>query len=233
VHRDVIKFVGIMAPTGTPHDRAIYIPLKAFYLLDGHDGRMADDENYREISGAYLKIKRIRGGVLHPGLQTLKYDIDQSSTAQLVIPGDVLPRLFNIIGWVDRVLVVIAVLVTLLAALFLVVALLSALRERRRDIALLRALGAQRSTVFGLIICEALAIALLGGVAGLLAGHGMTAIGCQYIQAETGLRFSAHFISLADVWVLPGMALLGALSGLAPAIQAYRLGVLRNLEPIS
>ncbi|MGD0090990.1 MAG: ABC transporter permease [Planctomycetota bacterium] len=232
---DDIKFVGIMAPTGTPHDRAIYIPLKTFYTLQGHDevAKMADDEEFREISGAYLKIKRIRGGAMHPGIQELKYNIDQSSAAQLVIPNEVLPRLFTIIGWVDRVLVVIGALVTLLAALFLVVALISALRERRRDIALLRALGAQRYTVFGLMLCESLAITLLGGVLGILAGHGLTAIGCHFIAAETGLRFSPWFVSVADVWLLPGMAALGVLAGIAPGIQAYRLGVLKNLTPIS
>ena len=99
---DNIKFVGVMAPTGTPHDRAIYIPLKTFYTLEGHGKEveaMALDEEHREISGAYLKIKRIRGGALHPGVQDLKYNINQSTQAQLVMPNEVLPRLFDIIGW--------------------------------------------------------------------------------------------------------------------------------------
>jgi len=235
-HRDNLRFVGIMAPTGTPHDRAIYIPLQTFYTLEGHGQdvqAMALDDEHREISGAYLRIKRIRGGVLHPGIQDLKYDIGQSTQAQLVIPNEVLPRLFGIIGWVDRVLLGIAVLVTALALLFLFVALVSALRERRRDLALLRCLGATRRTIFGLVLTESVFIAGVGAVLGLALGHGIIAVGCELVRVETGLRFSALYISAADVWLFPALALLGSVAGLVPAVQAYRLGVLRNLAPVS
>jgi len=168
---DRLKFVGILAPTGTPHDRAIYIPLETFYVLSGHPvetQKMAKDMEYREISGAYIKVKRIRGGALHPGIQDLKFTINQSDRNQLVVPNEVMPRLFNIIGWVDRVLIAIAAILTVLSALFLFFSLLSALRERRRDLALFRALGATRRTVMGLVVFEALIISLLGGIFGLL-----------------------------------------------------------------
>jgi putative ABC transport system permease protein len=233
---DRIRFVGIMAPTGTPHDRAIYIPLRAFYALGGHGQdvqAMAASEEHREISGAYLRIKRIRGGAIHPGIQDLKYDINQSSAAQLVIPAEVLPQLFNVIGWVDTVLLSIGALVTLLALLFLFVALVSALRERRRDLALFRCLGATRRTIFGLVLCEAGFIALLGAALGMLLGHGIVAAGSHFIKVETGLGFSAAYLSQADWLMLPAALLLGLLAGLLPAVQAYRLGVLSNLTPVS
>ena len=236
VHNDRIRFVGILAPTGTPHDRAIYIPLATFYTLSGHGAEtqeMAVNEEHREISGAYLKIKRIRGGAIHPGIQDLQYNINQSSQAQLVIPNEVLPRLFDIIGWVDQVLLGIALLVTALALLFLFVALVSALRERRRDLALLRCLGATRGTVFGLVLIESVFIALSGAVLGLLVGHGIVAVGCSLIRVETGLRFSALYVTRADLFIVPAVAFLGLFAGLLPAIQAYRLGVLKNLAPVS
>lgn len=235
-HNDTIRFVGILAPTGTPHDRAIYIPLKTFYTLEGHGHEvqgMAADEEHREISGAYLKIRRIRGGAMHPGVQDLKYNISQSTQAQLIVPNEVLPRLFGIIGWVDRVLLGIAVLVTALALLFLFVALVSALRERRRDLALLRCLGATRGIVFGLVLCEAVFIAVLGAVGGLVLGHGIVAVGSELIRVETGLRFAALYVSQADLYLLPMLFVLGVVAGLVPAVQAYRLGVLGNLAPVS
>lgn len=236
VHRNALRFVGALAPTGTPHDRAIYIPLKSFYTLDGHGAdvqAMAANEDQREISGAYLTIRRIRGGALHPGIQNLKYDVAQSSQAQLVIPAEVLPRLFGIIGWVDHVLLGIAALVSALALLFLFVALISALRERRRDLALMRCLGASRRTVFGLTLCESVLIALLGTALGVLAGHGVVAVGSHLIRVETGLRFSGLYPSVADLFILPAAVLMGLVAGLFPAIQAYRLGVLKNLTPVS
>lgn len=233
---DHVRFVGIMAPTGTPHDRAIYIPLATFYGLEGHGAetaRMADHEEYREISGAYLKIKRIRGGAMHPGIQDLIFAINQSPEAQLVVPNEVLPRLFAIIGWVDRVLVAIAAMVTALGGLSLFVSLVSALRERRRDIALMRCLGATRGTVFGLMLAESAIISLLGAILGLALGHAIVGLGAYFVRVETGVRLTAAYISTADYCLLPAAALLGIVAALIPAIQAYRLGVLKNLSPIS
>jgi putative ABC transport system permease protein len=233
---DNIRFVGIMGPTGTPHDRAIYIPLTTFYTLEGHGAevaRMAVDEQRREISGAYLKIKRIAGGAIHPGVMDLKYQVNQSPTAQIVVPNEILPNLFAIIGWVDSTLLAIALLVILLSTLFLLVALVSALRERRRDVALMRALGATRRTVFGLVVSESVIIALLGGAVGLLLGHGIVAVGAHYVKVETGLGFAALYVSQADMFLFPAIVVLALVAGIGPAVQAYRTGVLRNLTPIS
>jgi putative ABC transport system permease protein len=234
--KDFLEFVGIIAPTGTPHDRAIYIPLEAFYGLEGHPQEtviMADHEEFREISGAYIKIKRIRGGALHPAIQDLKFAINQSARNQLVVPAEVMPRLHNIIGWVDKVLIAIAIILTALSALFLFISLLSALREMRRDLALFRALGATRKTVMGLVISEALIISVLGGILGLAFGHWLIAIGAHFIKVETGVDFTAGYLSMIDWVVIPGAILLGISAGLVPGVQAYRLGVLRNLSPVS
>ncbi len=233
--KDQITFVGILAPTGTPHDRAIYIPLETFYGLGGHPEEtaiMAEQEEYREISGAYLKIKRIRGGAIHPGIQDLKFSINQSDRNQLVVPAEVMPKLHNIIGWMDRVLIAIAIILTVLSSLFLFFSLLQSLREMRRDLALFRALGATRTSVMGLVIFEALIISLLGGIIGLALGHWLIGMGAHYIKVETGVNFTAGYLSMIDWVVVPGAALLGFLAGLVPGIQAYRLGVLQNLSPV-
>lgn len=234
--KDTLRIVGILAPTGTPHDRAIYIPLEAFYTLTGHPPEtvaMAQDEKYREISGAYIKIKRIRGGALHPGIQGLKFAINQSDRNQLVIPNEVLPRLFDIIGWVDQVLLAIAGTLTILAALFLFFSLISALNERRRDLALFRLLGASRRIIMGLLIAEGVFISLLGTLVGLGLGHGLISISAHLIKVKTGVNFSAFYLSQADWFVIPGGILLGLLASLVPGIRAYRLGVLKNLSPLS
>lgn len=234
--KDRMTIVGILSPTGTPHDRAIYIPLETFYGLEGHPhetARMADSEMHREISGAYIKIKRIRGGAIHPGIQDLKFAVNQSDRNQLVVPAEVMPRLHHIIGWIDRLFIAIAVMLTLLSTLFLFFSLLQSLREMRRDLALFRVLGATRQCVMGLIISEALVISILGGVFGLAFGHWLVHIGSQFIRVETGVGFTAAFICLADWLVLPGTALLGLVAGLIPGIQAYRMGILKSLSPVS
>jgi putative ABC transport system permease protein len=233
---DNIAFVGILAPTGTPHDRAIYIPLETFYTLEGHGesvAAMVTDLNHREISGAYLKLQRIRGGAFNPEVQSMQYDINQSTKAQLVMPAEVMPRLFVIIGWVDQVLWAVGMMVALLAAAFLAFALVATLRERRRDLALLRALGAERRTIFGLVLSQALVISVAGAAVGWIAGHLLTGIGCHFVKSETGMSFTAWYWSSADLGLLPATLVVGVLAGLWPAIQAYRLGLLSTLKPQS
>jgi len=192
-----------------------------------------EQEQHREISGAYLKIKRIRKGAIHPGIQDLKFAINQSDRNQLVVPAEVMPRLHNIIGWVDRVLIAIAIMLTVLASLFLFFSLLQSLREMRRDLALFRALGATRKSVMGLVISEALIISLLGGMLGLALGHWLISLGAHFIKIETGVGFTASYLSSADWLVIPGTAVLGLFAGLVPGVQAYRLGVLKNLSLVA
>jgi putative ABC transport system permease protein len=134
---------------------------------------------------------------------------------------------------VDRVLAAIAALVTVMAAAFLFISLYNALQQRRRDIALMRSLGAHRRTVFGLVIAEALCITLVATVAGVLAGHALVGIGAHFIRVETGVRLSGLYFSSSEVWIVPAALLLGALTGLVPALQAYSVNVAKNLSPIA
>jgi len=85
----------------------------------------------------------------------------------------------------------------------------------------------------GLVISEALIISLLGGVLGLAVGHWLIGMGSHFIKVETGVGFGAGYVSMIDWLVVPGAILLGILAGLVPGIQAYRLGVLKNLSPVS
>jgi len=72
-----------------------------------------------------------------------------------------------------------------------------------------------------------------GGILGLALGHWLISLGAHFIKIETGVGFTAGYLSTADWLVIPGTALLGLLAGLVPGIQAYRLGVLKNLSPVS
>jgi putative ABC transport system permease protein len=83
------------------------------------------------------------------------------------------------------------------------------------------------------VVTEAVLISVLGGIAGLAFGHLLVFIGAHQIKAETGVRFAWTYLSAADWGLLPAAIILGFLAGLVPAIQAYRLGVLKNLEMIS
>ncbi len=235
-HNDRYVFCGILARTGTPHDRAIYIPLECFFTLGGHGNdvaKMSTDLESREVSGALVKIKKIRGGVIHPGIRDLKFMLAQNQSAQIVIPNEVLPQLFNIIGWVDHVLLGISLMVVFISSMFLLVSLLNTLRERKRDYALLRCLGASRSWIFGLVLAESAVITSTGGLLGLVFSRVLVYSGSMLIQSETGVALDPFYTSSFDLYVIPMFALAGLITGLIPAFQAYRLNVMHNLSPRS
>ncbi len=236
VHNDNIKITGIMSPTGTPHDRAIYIPLKTFYTLDGHGdatARMAIDEKYREISGAYIKIKRIRNEIMHPGIQDLKYNINQSRLAQFIVPNEVLPKLFNIINWIDYVLLIIAAVIAFLSILFLFSILLNSINQRKRDIALIRFLGTPRKIVFGVVTGECLTITIAGLIIGIIIGHLIIYAAGIYINLETGVIFSASYISTNELLIIPAVIFIALLTALIPAINAYKIDIIKGLTQLS
>ena len=97
----------------------------------------------------------------------------------------------------------------------------------------MRCLGATRKTVFGLVLSEALIICIFGGLLGLVSGHTLVGIGAELLKTETGIHFSAFYFSSIDYLLLPSLLAIGVLTGLIPAVQAYRMGVLRNLLPES
>ncbi|MBF0407412.1 MAG: ABC transporter permease [Candidatus Riflebacteria bacterium] len=237
VHRnDRLVFVGIMARTGTPHDRAIYVPLEKFFTLEGHDNsvvQMAVNKEKREISGALVSIRKIRGGIMHPGVRDLKFMLNKNPAAQLIIPNEVLPQLFNIIGWIDYLLLGLSILVVLNSSAFLFVSLINALRERRRDYALLRCLGASKSWVFGLIMTESLFISTFGGLLGIFLGRMLIFSGTRLIQSETGMSLDPMYLCSFDILILPAIIIFGQITAFIPAFRAYSLNALHNLHPQS
>ncbi len=84
--------------------------------------------------------------------------------------------------------------------------------------------------MFGLIMSEAIFLSVVGTILGVAFGHSLVLLGSHYVSVETGMQFSSGFVSSADVWVLPSITLMGAIAGLIPAVQAYRMSILRNLN---
>jgi putative ABC transport system permease protein len=131
------------------------------------------------------------------------------------------------------VLELVAYLVALVAAGAVLASIYNSMSARQRDIAILRALGARRRTIFGAVLGEAVAIGSLGSVTGLAVYAGLFSIVAEVIRAQTGV-----VLSLAAwhpvLWQAPvGMVALCALGGVVPALKAYRIPVADTLAPVS
>jgi putative ABC transport system permease protein len=223
-HADIFTVVGIMKPTGTPLDRVVLIPIKGVQTMSGHDPRAATD-----ISAVLIKLRSPTAGFM------LDLMINkQGNRLTLAYPvGAILADLFSKISWFDRVLALVAYLVALVAAASVLASIYNSMNARKRDIAILRALGAGRRVVFSAVVAESACIGALGSAAGFAVYAGLFASVAAIIRAQTGVVLSLTELHPV-LWIAPvGMTALCALGGVIPAIKAYRLPVAENIAPVS
>ena len=232
--------VGILKPTGTPADQAIYINLDSFYHVEGHElqgrsgtttearpsgGEKAAEPELGEISAIGLKGRNF------PSLMALRKEIGRGETTQAAAPVDEIRKLLRIVGNVDSILLIEAALIVVVSAVGTALAMFNSMNDRRRDIAVMRALGARRQTIFGIVVGEAVLIAGVGGVVGLALGHLVVLLSSPLVEAAVGFPVSAGSFHPFELGILAGMLLVGIGSGLGPAAAAYRTNVAENLSP--
>ncbi len=239
-HNDQYTVVAVMEPTNGPSDRVLWIPIEGIYRMSGHvlrgTGqvyRPTDEEpvpeEHREVSAVMLKLRNPQAGFLLN--QTINM---QGKVATLAWPiGRVMAELFDRIGWVSRILSMVAYLIVVVAAGSILASIYNTMNERRREFAILRALGARRGTVFSAIVLESTTITALGALVGFLVYGAILSAAFVIVRAQTGVVLDAFKFDQA-LWMTPvGMILLGALAGLVPAFKAYRTDVASNLTPLS
>jgi putative ABC transport system permease protein len=162
--------------------------------------------------------------------ERLMYDINNGDVAQAINPATTMRQFFDtFLKGPTYVLLAISVLVTIVAAVGILVSIYNSVAARLREIAILRALGATRVRVLSLICLESLLIGIAGGLAGLVLGHGLAGAGSVYFNRSVGEGI--HWLHVGAVeWIyLGGVAIVALLAGLIPAAKAYRTPVATNL----
>ncbi len=216
------EVAGILERTGTPVDRIVFVPLEAFWAMEGHDAAAGRKE--RQVSAVLVKTR-------HAVFKRLLFgELRASADAQPADPILEVRSLFDLLGNADRLLVAVAALVVAVAALGILVSMVNTMNERRRDLALMRALGARRRVVAGILVGEAALVGALGAGAGLALGHGLIAAGASRLGEWSGVRIRPFAVAPEEVLVFAGAVALCALAGLVPAVMAYRSDVASGLS---
>jgi putative ABC transport system permease protein len=225
-HSETYVVVGILHPSNTPADRVIWIPLAGIQQMSGHDPKTATD-----VSAVLVKLK---GGSGASGFMLDMMYNKQGNRLTFAWPiGSVVAELFNKIGWFERVLALVSYLVALIAAGSILTSIYNSMNERRREIAILRALGARRTTVFSAIILEAASIAGLGMIAGYIQYLVIMMAAARVIRAQTGVVLDPFKFNPVMLWAPVAFIALGAAAGIVPAIKAYATDVAEHLTPVS
>lgn len=162
--------------------------------------------------------------------QHLMYVLNNRDEAMAVNPAAVMREFFDtFLNTGSMALMVISVLVTVVAAVSILVSIYNSISARIRDIAILRALGATRGRILAIIAAEATLIGMVGGILGLIIGHGVAAGGSAYLKRLVGQGFSWHTIAWPELAFLGAVVIIAFLAGLVPALKAYQAPVADNL----
>ena len=233
--------VGILARTGTPVDRTVHVSLQALQAihLDWVAGAPVRglaiaaeqarkfDLNPKEVTAALVGLKT-RAAVFAVQRHVAAF-ADEPLLA--VLPGVALDELWDVVGVGERALLGMSVMVAVVSLAGLIAVVLAGLNERRRELAVLRAVGAGPRHVLLLLACEGALVTLLGAALGSLLTLGFVAAAGSWVQTRFGITLQLSAPTPAQWAVLGSVIAAGLIASLVPAWRAYRLSLADGLSP--
>ena len=223
------RVTGILARTGTPVDRTVHVTLAGLDAVhkeveSGEDplaaiiGTKQRTDAPRAIT-AFLVGLKSRGAALSAQRAVNEY-VGEPLTA--VLPGVALQEVWEITGAVEKSLFAVSALVVVVGLSGMLVSLLTSLGERRREMAVLRSLGARPIQIFSLILGEAAFLTAMGIMLGAIALYAGLFAGRSWLESRLGLYVAVSWPSAAEWELVALVAAAGLLIGLIPAWRSYR-----------
>jgi putative ABC transport system permease protein len=223
------RVTGVLAPCGCVLDRLILTASESVWQV--HEKTLATDEEdrkaleaNREVTMALVRYRTPLAAASFP-----RY-VNNETDMQAAAPAIEVTRLLRMLGVGSEVLQGMGAVLLLTAALSVFIALWTAVRERRADLAMLRMLGASPAKVAALLLAEALWLAVLATLLGLAAGHGLAALVGLALQAQQSLPLTGALWVPAEAWIPVAALVTAGLAALIPAISAYRVDVAQLLH---
>ena len=222
------KVVGILSPTNTVADQLILTNVSSIWAIHDHHDEVAGgpdahvDDVPHDITSMLIKFRNPMGMMLARG-------INQNSKLQAALPQIEINRLFELLGVGIENLQKLAIAIMLIAGISVFVSLYNSLKERRYEMALMLSMGATRTQLFGMLLLEGLALALIGFVLGLL----LSRVGLLLFANRVESQYHYDLKSLAllpEEWLLlAGAVGVGILAAALPALGIYRMNISRTL----
>lgn len=228
--------VGIIDRTSTPIDRALYVTLTG--LTEMHEaeqergGGLSMGPPVTHVEGqapitAFLVGTQNRFETLQ--LQR-EMNEDRSEPLTAIIPGVALAQLWDVVGTAEQALRLVSLFTLVVGLLGMCVALYASLESRRREMAVLRAIGAGPSSISTLLVAESTLLALCGAIGGVLLVYVGFALAAGPVEARYGLALGMTPLGKIE-WLFLGLVVVaGALVGLVPAWKAYRSALVDGLS---
>jgi putative ABC transport system permease protein len=234
------RVAGILARTGTPVDRTVHVSLEAIEAIHSDwqggspmPGQSVTAEQARALD---LTPKAITAGLVGLKSRVATFQVQRfvndyrQEPLLAILPAVALGELWGLIGVAEGALLVVSVCVVVVGLFGMLTALLTSLNERRREMAILRSVGARPLHVFALIMGEAFVLSLTGVVLGLALLYGLLAAVQPLLESRFGLFMLLGLPSASEFLLLAAVVLAGAVVGSIPAYRAYRLSLADGLS---
>lgn len=224
--------VGILAPTGTPVDQTIHVSLAGIEAIhlgwkDGvpNNGLSISADQTRRFDLTPQAITAFFVKLQSP-ITTFKVQrtINQYTEEPLtaILPGVALQQLWELIGVAEKALIAVSAFVVIVGLFGMLTTLMTSLNERRREMAILRSVGARPIHVFSLIIGEAIFITVLGILGGIVLLYCLLIITQPYLVARFGLYINVSFFSTYELILMAIVLIAGVIAGILPGWKIYR-----------
>ncbi|MCP4491005.1 MAG: FtsX-like permease family protein [Gammaproteobacteria bacterium] len=240
-HKDkLFRVAGILEPTATPVDQTVHIS------LEGIEAMHLGWQNGVLIPGINTSLQRARKGQLQPkeitafliGLENrmtafkLQRRINEYAPDPLlaIFPGIALHELWQLMAVAENALLIISSLVVFASLIGMLAVSLAGLNERRREIAILRSVGAGHWHIIGLLISESILLTLLGMTFGIALVYLLMAILQPILEASYGIQLTLALPNQRELIMLVLIFIAGFLVGMIPAYRAYRNSLIDGLS---
>lgn len=224
---------GVLEPTGTPVDRSLHISLEAMTALhiDWKNGAppkkgeaisperlLTMDLEPADITAFFIKLNsRIEVFDLQRYINTYERE-----PLMAILPGVTLRDLWQTIGIAEKSLLVVSLLVFVVSAIGMMISLLATLKERRREMAILRSVGARKGFVFAMLILESLILTLSGIVAGIILLYAGLFAFQSILEDRLGLTVGLFTPSINDAIYVGTILVFSLIASIIPAWRAYQ-----------
>lgn len=226
--------VGILDKTGTPVDRTVHVSLAGIEAIHvdwkdgGRSGVTLNAEQALKLDLTPTSITAFMVG-LENRAETFRVQrsINEYSSEPLsaILPGATLAEFWRTISTIEQVLFVISGFVLVVGLLGMLTTILSTLNERRREIAVLRSIGARASHVVSLILLETLMVVVAGCVAGVAMLYGLLVLARPVVARRSGIDLAITWLDSTQLAIMAGVVAGAALVALIPGIIAYRRSI--------
>ena len=230
-HHDDNPFtvIGILNATGTPVDKTLHVPLAAIELMHGggHSSHDHDHDHGHSIENLIGEPKQITAFLMgfDSPLYTLQVrrNINQYKDEALlaIMPGVTLRELWEMLSIIEKILLLFSGVVVLVSLLGMLTTLLASLNQRRRELAILRSVGARPWHLFSLISIESLLITWLGCLLGCGLFYGLMNAAAGFLQSHGGISITITMLSHYELGLIGAIMAAGFIVGLIPATRAY------------